>query len=118
MYIKIKNKKIKLITLNDFKSRIKCLRFDFKTLDHAILIPKKKFVNTNFFCQKVDIIQTDKDNKILKIKENIRSEKYIIPKLKTYNTYFFPLGYGKKYNLGDTIKVIEEEQKNTNEVIR
>ena len=111
MYIKIKNKKLELIILNDLKSRIKCLRFDFKTLEHGILLPKKRFVNTNFFCQKIDIIQTDKEYKILKIKENVKSEKYIIPKLKTYNTFFFPLGYGKNYKVGDTIKIIDEETK-------
>ena len=52
MYLQVKRKKIKLIELTKFWDRFKGLKFVFEPLNYAIRFPKKKFVTTNFLCQK------------------------------------------------------------------
>ena len=45
-------------------------------------------INTYFFCQKLDIVVTDKENNILAIYPNLETEKFIRPRLKAYYIYF------------------------------
>ena len=109
MYIKINGKQLKLEERITFKERFKSLRFNFNKLNHAIRFPKKRFINTVFFVQRVDIVLTDKDDKIVYLGENIRSERYYIHKKKTYNVYLLPLGSVKHLAIGDTIKIYNKK---------
>ena len=109
MYIKINNKNIKLEEKTTFKEKFKSLRFNFKVLDHAIKFTKKRFFNTVFFVQRVDIVLTDKDDKIIDLLENVKSEKYFIHKRKTYNIYLLPLNSVKHLSIGDTIKTYNKK---------
>ena len=107
MYIKIKKKKIEitecLTTLDKFKS----LKFVLDPINYGIKIPKKKKYNTYFFCQRVDILVTDKEDKIIALFENIKSEKKKRIK-NAYNIYYLPLDTCKYYDLGD--KFIPKEK--------
>ena len=103
MYIKVKNKKLKLVELTTFKERFKSLKFNFKILDYAIKFPKKRVLNTVFFVQQIDIAITDKDDKIIYLEENVISERYFIHKHKGRNFYLLPLGTAEKLKIGQKI---------------
>lgn len=106
MYLQVKRKKIKLIELTKFWDRFKGLKFVFEPLNYAIRFPKKKFVTTNFLCQKIDIVLTDKEDNILYMYENMKTEKYIFPKRKVYNVYFLPLNTVKNLTKNTKLKVV------------
>ncbi len=109
MYLKINSKQVKLEEYISFKDRFKSLKFNFNKLDHAIKFPKKRFFNTVFFVQNVDIVLTDKEDKVIGTYENVRSEKYFIHKKKTYNVYLLPLGSVKHIAIGDVIKIYNKK---------
>ena len=109
MYLKINGKQIKLEEKLTFSERFKSFRFQFDKLNYAIRFPKKKFINTVFFVQRVDIVLTDKDDKIVGIYENVKSEKYFIHKKKTYNIYLLPLNTAKYLAIGDQIKIYNKK---------
>ena len=102
MYIKIKNKKIKILEYTKKTDRIKSLKFVLEPIDYGIKIPKKKLVNTYFFCQKVDVCITNKENIIIKMYESLKSEKRKFH-WKSYNIYYLPLGTVKNMKIGDTL---------------
>ena len=109
MYIKINDKNIKLEEKTAFKERFKSLKFNFKKLDHAIKFPKKRIINTVFFVQRVDIALCDKEDKVVELLENVKSERYFIHKRKTYNIYLLPLNTVKHLSIGDTIKTYNKK---------
>ena len=100
MYIKVNNKKIEIKDCIKFIDRFKSLKFVLPTIDYGIRISKKKKISTYFFCQKVDICVTDKNDKIIGLFENVNTEEKKIM-LKAYNIYYLPLG---------TIKYIENQE--------
>ena len=100
MYIKIKNKKLEIYDCLTFSERFKSLKFVLDKIDYGIRIPKKKLISTYFFCQKVDICVTDKNNKIIGIFEDVKTEKRKYMR-KSYYIYYLPLG---------TCKYLEDEE--------
>ena len=117
MYLQVKRKKIKLIELTKFWDRFKGLKFILEPINYGLRFPKKRFVTTNFLCQRIDIVLTDKEDNILYIYENMKTEKYIFPKRKVYNVYFLPLNTVKDLKPNTKLKIIEtqkeKEEKNT-----
>ncbi len=109
MYLQVKRKKIKIIELTKFWDRFKGLKFVLEPLDYGIKFPKKKFVTTNFLCQRIDIVLTDKEDNILYMYQNIKSEKYILPKRKVYNVYFLPKNTVKDLKLHTKLKIVTEK---------
>lgn len=102
MYLKINEKKIKIYEYNKFKDRFKSLKFILDKIDYGIKLPKKKLANTTFFCQKVDICFTDKNDEIISLYKNVKSEKRIL-KLKAHNIYYLPLDTCSKLKIGEKI---------------
>jgi hypothetical protein len=109
MYIKINGKQLKLEERNSFKDKLISLKFNFNKLDYAIKFTNKKYINTVFFVQRVDIVLTDKDDKIIYLEEDVRSEKYYIHKKGTANVYLLPLGSVKYLAIGDIIKIYNKK---------
>lgn len=109
MYIKVKNRKIRLIEANTFWERLKGLKFVLGPLEYGIRFPKKKSSNTNFLFERIDVILTDKDEKILYLIENLGTEKKIRRKRFVYNTYFVPKETVKDLKIGDTLRLFIEE---------
>ena len=107
MYLKLKNKKLKVLEYTKFKDRFKTLKFYLYDFDFGIKLPKKKLANTYLFCKKVDICFTDKEDKILYLYSDIRSEKLIF-KFKAKNVYFFPVGTNKFLKKGEYIKLLKK----------
>ena len=73
-------------------------------IDFGIKIPKKKSASTYLFCQRVDICFTDKDDKILYLYENVKTEKRFF-KFKAYNVYYLPLNTCSELKIGDKLNV-------------
>ena len=117
MYLQVKNKKIKIIELTGFWNRFKGLKFVLEPIDYGIKFSKKKFVTTNFLCQKIDIVLTDKEDNILYMYKKMNTEKYIFPKRKVYNVYFLPLNTVKNLKLNTKLKIIKTDKENKNETI-
>lgn len=103
MEIKINKKKYEVKEYDNFKLRFKSLKFVFEPLDFIIKIPNKKVANTYFFVQKVDICFTDGKNRIIKLVENVKSEKLIF-ELSATHLYYLPLGCAKEYRVNDILK--------------
>ncbi len=116
MYLQVKRKKIKLIELTGFWNRFKGLKFVLEPIDYGIKFPKKKFVTTNFLCQKIDIVLTDKEDNILYMYENMKTEKYIFPKKKVYNVYFLPLNTVKDLEPNTKLKIVLTEKEKQEEI--
>ena len=111
MYLQVKRKKIKLIELTGFWNRFKGLKFVLEPIDYGIKFSKKRFVTTNFLCQRIDIVLTDKEDNILYLYENMKTEKYIFPKRKVYNVYFLPLNTVKNLQINTKLKIITPKEK-------
>ncbi len=100
MFLKIKNKKIIIEEYTNWKDRLKTIRFQWEILEKGIKLPKKKFASTDFFLQKVDICFTNKDEIIIALYENVKTERRIL-KRKAYNVYFLPLNTAKYLKVGE-----------------
>ena len=109
MYIKIKNKNVKLIEANTFWERLKGLKFVLGPLEYGVRFPKKKSSNTNFLFERIDVILTDTNEKVLYLYENLGTEKKIRRKKNVYNTYFVPRGTVKDLKVGDTLNLVVEK---------
>lgn len=108
MKLKIKNKRIKIVELNTFWERFKGLKFVLEPIDYGVRFPHKRFSTTNFLCQKIDVILTDKDDTILYLYEKFGSEKYILPKRKVYYTYFLPVGIAQMLKIGEKLEIVDK----------
>lgn len=116
MYIRIKNKKVKLVEANTFWERLKGLKFVLGPLQYGVRFPKKKSSNTNFLFENIDVILTDKEDKILFLINNLGTEKKVRKRKNVYNTYFVPVGTVTDLKIGDTLNVVvEKEDKNRRE---
>ena len=95
MKLVINNKKINIEKIDGFFNRFKLMKFRLEKLENGFLLSKRKYLNTYLYCQKVDVVMTDKDNKILYLYSNLKSEKIIFFKKKAFNTYILPLNTSK-----------------------
>lgn len=111
MYLQVKKKKIKIIEPIGFWERFKGLKFVLQPIDYGMKFSHKKFVTTNFLCQKIDIVLTDKDDNILYMYENMKTEKYIFPKRKVYNVYFLPLNTVKDLQVNTKLNIVIPKKK-------
>ena len=107
MYLKCGRKNVNVVVLESFFERLKGLKFYLEQFNYIIKFPKKKFISTYFMCQNVDIVITDKDDKVVKVYEKVKPEKIIFPKRYGYNVYFMPLGFGEKFKHNEKIKLKE-----------
>lgn len=110
MYLKIKKEKIEIVELSTFWERFKSLKFMLEKLDYGILLNKRSFLSTYFFCQKIDAIFTDDKNEIIYVKKNLKSEKFMFPKFKVRKVYLFPLGTIDKLGEIRELEIIGDEK--------
>lgn len=110
MYIKIKNKKIPLKEANTFWERLKGLKFVLGPLTYGVRFPNKKSSNTNFLFEKVDVILTDENEKILFLFDKVGTERKIRRRKGVCNTYFLPVGSISNFEVGDTLNIIVEKE--------
>ena len=104
MYLKIHRKKIEIMECSSFIDRFKSLKFVIDPIDYGIVLPKKKLINTYFFCQRVDCIATNKEGKIIKIYPGLYSEKIKFV-FRAHSIYFLPLNSSSSFQIGEVLKI-------------
>ena len=106
MKLDLGKKKILIHEVNGFFERYKTLKFELKPLKEGFLFKNRKFLSTYFFCQKVDVVMTDQNHKILYLYPNLKTEKRIFYKRKVCDTYILPLGSCEHLEVGKVLPII------------
>jgi len=78
-------------TYNKHFDKFKGLMFK-KDFDYGVRI-RCNGIHTFFMFENIDVVLTDKENKIIKVYYNLKPNKIILPKKNVYYTYEFPTGY-------------------------
>lgn len=77
---------------SNFKDRLLGLMFKKEKLDYGLCFPKCNSIHTFFMKQNIDVFMTDKNNKVIYIKKNLKPWKLILPKKNVYYSYEFSTG--------------------------
>ena len=104
MHILIHHKKIKIKECLTYKERFKSLKFVLEPINYGIMIPNHRIASTYYFCQRVDICVTDKDHKIIRLIENVKTEKRFFL-WKKYTIYYLPLHTCQYLKVGEKLKI-------------
>lgn len=105
MKLILKDKIIELEIANTFFKRFKGFMFQFSTIQTGIVFPKTRSIHTFFMFQPIDVIMTDKNQKILYMWESLNSENIILPKKNVYYTYELPINSINGLQLGDILNI-------------
>lgn len=97
MEIKVKN-------CENFKDRFMGLMFKKNIIDYCLCFPKCNSIHTFFMKQNIDVIMTDKNNKVIYEKKNLKPWKIILPKKGVYYTYEFSINK-IDYQIGDFVNI-------------
>lgn len=89
MYIEIKKEKITILYCNTFLKRLFGMMFKKRKQKIIYCFPKCNSIHTFFMFQNIDVIMTDKENKIMYTYQNIKPNCLILPKKNVYYTYEF-----------------------------
>lgn len=84
-----------------FWQKFKGLMFQ-KNINYGIKL-RCNGVHTFFMKENIDIILTDKNNKILYVYQNIKPNKIVWPKKHVYYTYELPINNNLNYQIGDIL---------------
>jgi len=104
MKVILNNKQIKLQIANTFFKKLKGFMFK-KNINYCIRF-KTNSIHTFFMKEKIDIVMTDRNNKVLYIFKNLEKNKIIIKK-DTYFTYEFPNNFIENISVGDILEIID-----------
>ena len=106
-------KKIELVKSTTFIQKLFGL-IPFKSLqqNQVMLIKNCRSIHTFFMQFPIDVIFVDKNDVIVKLKENLKSYKFLCSNFKVKNTYETYAGFIKRYNLkiGDNIRTLFNEK--------
>ena len=105
MYIIKDNKKLELKYAKSFFKRLIGFMFK-KNINYALCFPKCNSIHTIFMRNKIDVIMTNKDNKILYIFKDFKKYKIILPKKNVYYTYELPINT-LNFEINEQIKIAD-----------
>lgn len=89
MYIIYKKEKLTILYCNKFIKRLIGMSFQKKRQPYIYCFPKCNSIHTFFMFQNIDVIMTDKNNKILYTYKNLKANRILFPKKNVYYTYEF-----------------------------
>ena len=101
----INNKNIEIIDQNTFLKQLVGLMFKKEKITKIYHFPKCSSIHTFFMFQNIDICMTDKNNKIVYLKENLSPWKVIWSQKKAYHTYEMPLNTSKHLKINQIFKI-------------
>ena len=101
MILSLKNKEIPLYICTSFKDNLLGL-MGKKNINYALRF-KCKSIHTFFMREKIDIVVTDKNNKVIAVYNNFKKNRILI-NLKSYYIYELPNNFNT-YKVKDTIKI-------------
>jgi len=87
---------LKIIEANTFYSKFIGLMFK-KNIDYGLLLKNTNGIHTFFMLKTIDVILLDKNMLPVKLYENLKPWRVILPKKNVKHTLELPKGYGKKY---------------------
>ena len=93
---------IEIKPCNSFFNKLKGFMFK-KNFNYGLCFKRCNSIHTFFFREKIDVIMTNKNNKILYIFNNLGKNRIILPKKGVYYTYEIPNNYNT-YNIGDYLQ--------------
>lgn len=96
--------KITIYEAKTFKERLLGLMFK-KNIDYCLLFKNCNSIHTFFMKENIDVVMTDKNNKVIYIKKNMKKNRIILPKKDVYKTYEFPANFIKDLKLNDQLKI-------------
>lgn len=102
MYLRVNNKKLEIKEMLTFTDKLKSLRFNLNKINYGLRRNNKKLASTYMFCQRVDICFANKENVIIALYENVKSEKRIF-KWKSKYIYYLPLNTVKHLKVGEKL---------------
>lgn len=82
-------KNLQIKEAENFKERLFGLMFK-KNINHGLLFRNCKSIHTFFMLEEIDVIATDKNDKIIKKYKNIKPWKILIAPKNTKNIYELP----------------------------
>lgn len=94
-----KHLNLKIIEANTFLKKLIGFSFKINKISYSMLFKNCNSIHTIFMFQNIDVIMTDKNNKVLYLKKNLTPFKIILPKKRCYYTYELPLNTIKSYNI-------------------
>ena len=74
-----------------------------KNFDYGLCFKRCNSIHTFFMREKIDVIMTDKNNKVLYVYNNLKKYRIILPRRKVYYTYEIPCN-NNIYNIGDYLQ--------------
>lgn len=104
MFITINNKKLPIKKCINFKDRLLGLMFK-KEITEGYLFPKCNSIHTFFMKKPIDVIMTDRNNRIIYMHANLKPWKIIWPKKNVYNTIELPVNSTKLFSLNEKVKI-------------
>ena len=96
--------KIDIYEAKNFFERLFGLTFK-KNINYGLLFKKCNSIHTFFMLENIDVVMTDKSNRVLYIKKNMKRNRIILPKRGVYNTYEFPSNFIKDLKIDDILKI-------------
>lgn len=109
MYLSCNEKKIRIEDCTTFCKRLIGFMFQKKEIKDGKRFPKCNSIHTFFMFQKIDVIMTNKNNKIIKMYPNLKSWRILFPKKNVYYTYELPLETCKHYIIDDILIIKETD---------
>lgn len=109
MYILKNKEKIYFDDCITFFDRLVGFMLKFEPITTGKRFPKCKSIHTIFMFQPIDVIMTDKNNKIIKMYEALATERIILPKKNVYYTYELPLNTCKLFTIDETLNIKEDK---------
>lgn len=104
MNIILNEKNIRVKLCNKFNDRLVGMMLKKDKLNYGLCFPNCNSIHTFFMLQTIDVIMTDKNNKIIYIKKNLKPWKIILPKKNVYYTYEFSKDLIGNVKINDYIK--------------
>ena len=87
--ILVGKKDIDIKMCNKFFSKLIGLMFK-RNFNYGLCFKRCNSIHTFFMREKIDVIMTDKNNKVLYVYNNLKKYRIILPKRKVYYTYEIP----------------------------
>lgn len=109
MYLFSNKKKIEIEDCTTFLKRLIGFMFKKVKITDGKRFPKCNSIHTFFMFQKIDVIMTDKNNKIIKMYPSLKPWRIILPQKDIYYTYELPLETCKNYKINDILNVKETD---------
>ena len=103
MKLVLKEKEINIIECKKFKDKLIGLMFK-KNFNYGICLKRCSSIHTFFMREKIDVIMTNKNLKILYIYNNFKKNRIILPKKGVYYTFELPPNTNT-YKVNDILKI-------------